>query len=96
MKRFLLIFLCTILVGCSHEEYTEVITEKRFVPPHSWVQMIPCGKSFIPVVHNSPAEYILVTESHRKMVTRRFYNSATIGDTLSVTKDSLYLRHANH
>lgn len=96
MKRFLLIFLCTILVGCGHEEYAEVVTEKRFVPSYSWVQMSPCGKAVIPIVHNVPAEYILVTESHRKIVTSRFYNSATIGDTLFVTKDSLYLRHANH
>lgn len=55
--------LSVALSGCGECDATGIVADKSFRAAYSWVQMVPCGKSFVPVTHYVPEGWSLLVES---------------------------------
>lgn len=55
--------LAASLLGCSGEVATGVVSDKSYRAAFSWVQMVPVGKSLMPVTHYVPERFELLVDS---------------------------------
>lgn len=55
--------LAVALSGCVERDVAGVVADKDYRAAYSWVQIVPCGKSFIPMTHYVPERWRLLVES---------------------------------
>lgn len=55
--------LTLVLSGCGERDATGVVADKSYRAAYSWVYVVPCGKSVIPVTQYVPERWSLLVES---------------------------------
>lgn len=55
--------LAAALPGCGERDATGVVADKDYRAAYTWVHVVPCGKSVMPVTQYVPERWSLLVES---------------------------------
>ena len=80
-----------ILTGCTRE-FKGVVTGKHYVPEHTMVTYIMVGNVLVPQTYFYDEEYWLESGKNEVQVTKRLHDVAELGDSIIVTKDSIFVK----